>query len=223
MTEPIYHRIDCADWRKVWIVGDIHGNTAILMAMLDAAGFDFSQDLLVSTGDLIDRGPDSLGALRLTTLNWFRTVRGNHEQMAYDGLILNDSAMFRCWMDNGGIWFLGLDVEQDAEATSLIRRINTLPHVLELRRGDDVIVVCHGDYPGRCYRYGRSVDTDRILWGRERLDDILEGKPRPLSGATEFYFGHTPVRTHSVSGNLHYIDTGAGFGRPPTLFCLKEQ
>ena len=63
--EKSYQMIEGAQWRHIWVVGDIHGCFALLMAKLRACRFDPWQDLLVSVGDLIDRGPDSLRCLQL--------------------------------------------------------------------------------------------------------------------------------------------------------------
>ena len=54
---------------KVWVVGDIHGQYDLLMEQLAQQHFDPSKGhLLVSVGDLVDRGPDSLKTLELLTL-----------------------------------------------------------------------------------------------------------------------------------------------------------
>ncbi len=60
--EEIYQRIEAKNWRHVWVVGDIHGCFSMLMKRLRECRFDPQQDLLVSVGDLIDRGPDSWAA-----------------------------------------------------------------------------------------------------------------------------------------------------------------
>lgn len=41
---------------RVFAVGDLHGSYNLLMAKLDEGGFDFEKDLLISVGDLVDRG-----------------------------------------------------------------------------------------------------------------------------------------------------------------------
>jgi hypothetical protein len=63
------------------IVGDIHGHFTKLAAALEAIGFDDSIDRLISVGDLVDRGPESLLALGWLAKPWFHAVRGNHEDM----------------------------------------------------------------------------------------------------------------------------------------------
>src|SRR3546814_10866998 len=74
-----------------FIVGDLHGCLDLLQVELDRVGFDRAKDRLFSVGDLIDRGPDSMGCLRLLREPWFFAARGNHEDMlldyAYEGVM----------------------------------------------------------------------------------------------------------------------------------------
>ena len=55
----LYQYLDGDNWRHIYIVGDLHGCRALLDEQLLAVNFDTRRDLLVSVGDLIDRGPDS--------------------------------------------------------------------------------------------------------------------------------------------------------------------
>lgn len=63
-------------------VGDIHGYTTLLRSLLEHVVFDPEIDRLISVGDLVDRGPDSLGATKLIDQPWFFAVLGNHELMS---------------------------------------------------------------------------------------------------------------------------------------------
>ena len=47
----MYQRIYGCDWRNIWLVGDLHGCFARLMAALRERKFDPYQDLLLSVGD----------------------------------------------------------------------------------------------------------------------------------------------------------------------------
>ncbi len=82
----IYQNINGADYRRIFVVGDIHGCLDMLNEKLLSVDFDESKDLLISVGDLIDRGEQNVECLDLITYPWFRAVRGNHEQMAIDAL-----------------------------------------------------------------------------------------------------------------------------------------
>ncbi len=66
----MYQRIYGCDWRNIWLVGDLHGCFARLMAALRERKFDPYQDLLLSVGDLIDRGPQSAECLDLLRYRW---------------------------------------------------------------------------------------------------------------------------------------------------------
>jgi hypothetical protein len=60
------------------IVGDVHGCSEELDALLDKIAFT-SKDRLVFVGDLIVRGPDSVGVLAIVRRTDAVVVRGNHE------------------------------------------------------------------------------------------------------------------------------------------------
>jgi serine/threonine protein phosphatase 1 len=68
-------------------IGDVHGCSAALDAVLDAIGPQ-PDDLIVTLGDYINRGPDSRGVLeRLIALGrrcHLVPLLGNHEQMLLD-------------------------------------------------------------------------------------------------------------------------------------------
>lgn len=70
---------------KTVIVGDVHGCASELTALLARVGFT-TGDRLVFVGDLIARGPDSLGVLDLARSTGALIVRGNHEQRLLDWL-----------------------------------------------------------------------------------------------------------------------------------------
>ena len=64
-----------------FIVGDLHGHPDVLRRLMDHVGFDYDTDRLFSVGDLVDRGPNSAGALDLLDAPWFYPVLGNHDAM----------------------------------------------------------------------------------------------------------------------------------------------
>jgi serine/threonine protein phosphatase 1 len=84
-------------------IGDIHGCSAALAALIDAIE-PGPGDTLVPLGDYIDRGPDSRGVLdRLIALAGrcrLVPLLGGHEEMLLDAL--GDKAALKTWLTCGG-------------------------------------------------------------------------------------------------------------------------
>ncbi len=213
-----YHVLNGAEWRRIWVAGDIHGCRRELEAQLQHHQFDPQQDLLISVGDIIDRGPDSLGCLALLDEPWFRCVRGNHEEMALSALQGQEMAL---WRMNGGDWFFGLRGAALIAARHALRRCRALPLILHLQLGERIIVIAHADYPAREYALNKPLDWQQVVWSRERLEGLESGDQAGIRGADAFYFGHTPLKQPLTIANLHYIDTGAVFGNHLTMLQLK--
>jgi serine/threonine protein phosphatase 1 len=113
---------------EVFAIGDVHGCLNplqdILQEIASAPRNPEKQSILVFLGDLIDRGPQSLGcidaAIRAKTtarVDQVVFLRGNHEQMLslalqsvppeaeridLASLSRNEKSALLCWLDNGG-------------------------------------------------------------------------------------------------------------------------
>lgn len=212
----MYQKIEGKNWRHVWVVSDIHGCYQWLMDALKRRHFNPYEDLLISVGDIIDRGPDCVKCLQLMDEKWFRAVRGNHEQMALDAIENNDFAL---WMSNGGIWFSAL--EDKRNALRLLNACRDLPHIIEITCANGLNVIAHADYPAAEYVWNKPVSAQRVLWDRDRLMGFMVGKGQGIQGADHFWFGHTPLDKRYDFDNLHYIDTGAVFDGFLTLVQLQ--
>lgn len=214
----MYLSLDGHRWRHVWVVSDIHGCYQLLMQHLKRQKFNPYQDLLISVGDLIDRGPESLKCLHLISEKWFRAVRGNHEQMALDAIA---SQTYALWLMNGGAWFAELDDDSKAQALTLFAACDKLPWVIEITCRNGLNVIAHADYPASSYVRDKPVDKHSLLWDRSRICKLMAGKGEGIGGADHFWFGHTPLEKRIDFASLHYIDTGAVFGGTLTLAQLQ--
>ena len=87
---------------STYVCGDIHGQFTLYRKMLEKIRFSDNDHLYV-IGDVIDRGPESIGILRdLMSRKNAELLLGNHELMMYDHLTGNRE--YDCWFNgsNGG-------------------------------------------------------------------------------------------------------------------------
>lgn len=84
-------------------IGDIHGCLVALETLLDAVAPE-PDDVVITLGDYIDRGPDSRGVIdRLIQLGdecRVISLLGNHEEMLLKGL--DAPGLLRVWLELGG-------------------------------------------------------------------------------------------------------------------------
>ena len=139
---PKVVRVASNDKGRDFFVGDIHGCLSLLNEELERVAFDRSRDRLFSVGDLIDRGPDSLGVLRLLREPWFFAVRGNHEDMFLCALGLKPDPLttYHDFLNNGGNWALYVNKKELMELAEIVKN---LPHILTTLVGGQRINVVH--------------------------------------------------------------------------------
>jgi serine/threonine protein phosphatase 1 len=92
---------------EVFAVGDIHGRADLLRALLDEAARESrrrERRVLVFLGDLVDRGPDSLGAIDLAIAAGEQI--GAQESI---GLMGNHETMMRMALDVSAPWDVAID------------------------------------------------------------------------------------------------------------------
>ena len=84
-------------------IGDIHGSNTALKALSEYVDFR-SDDVIVTLGDYIDRGPDSKEVIdfliKLGQTHQLITLKGNHEVMMENALLSEQERYF--WLYNGG-------------------------------------------------------------------------------------------------------------------------
>lgn len=215
----VYQHINGTQWRNIWVAGDLHGCYSLLMDKLSGIGFSWQEDLLLSVGDLTDRGSENLPCLELLNQPWFQAIRGNHEEMMLDALHRGGNTSL--WLINGGDWYFRLAGEDQQRVRSLLRQVAALPLILEVRSQNKRYVICHADYPADHYAMDKPIDEEKVVWSRERITAAQRGRSQHISGAEGFIFGHTPLSTPLHIANQHYIDTGAVFNGHLTLMQIQ--
>ncbi|MFP8818248.1 metallophosphoesterase [Acinetobacter johnsonii] len=220
--------IDGSSFASIYIVGDLHGSYQLLMNHLNSINFNFDEDLLICTGDLVDRGKENLECISLLKKPWFKTVRGNHEELFIKGLY--DLKLRQLHERNGGEWFYQLQSHQQLE---IIKIFEVLPLVIELQLQEKRVGIAHadidihnwnafkqdvekGDYsiPGITSAY------QNVLWGRGRIKNLSKDY-EVVEGIDAIYLGHTIVKEMTQIDNCFYIDVGSSFTNKLCIVKIK--
>ena len=65
---------------STFVVGDVHGCFTQFLRLLDKINFNVSEDKIILTGDLVNRGTESLAMINFCVANPnIQTVLGNHD------------------------------------------------------------------------------------------------------------------------------------------------
>ena len=207
-----------------YFVGDIHGCYEQLMEALVKIKFNPDVDRLISVGDLVNRGLDSVKCLNLLKETWFHAVFGNHEDMMIKSF-RHEWSTYN-YVQNGGKWFFHLPYEEQEQLVLLVDAKMTL--VIEVETDIGIIGVIHANAPDDWQKYHRlNNDEDFFddnlvedtIWGRRRIYGGQDGR---VNGIDYVIVGHTPVEDVTVLDNIVYIDTGAVYDGSLTILSVNE-
>ncbi|MFJ8041614.1 polynucleotide kinase-phosphatase [Kitasatospora sp. NPDC096147] len=223
------------------IVGDIHGCRSELETLLTTLGYRLERDgqgrpvdavhpqgrTAVFVGDLVDRGPDSPGVLRLVMgmvgAGHAVCVPGNHENK------------LGRWMDGRKVtvsYGLQESIDQLAEETEEFRA-----EVRAFMRGlvshylldEGRLVVCHAGLPEKYHGRNSGRVRSHALYGDTTGETDEYGLPVRYPWAEEYrgkalvVYGHTPVPSASFLNNTICLDTGCVFGGSLTALRYPER
>ncbi|MFH8753042.1 polynucleotide kinase-phosphatase [Streptomyces rimosus] len=223
------------------IVGDIHGCRSELETLLGRLGYDIERDALgrpvdarhpqgrtaVFVGDLVDRGPDSPGVLRLVmgmvAAGHALCVPGNHENK------LGRYLKGRKVQHSHGLAETVAQLEQEDEAFrgEVAAFIDGLVSHYVLDGG--ALVVSHAGLPEKYH--GRTSGRVRsfALYGDTTGETDEFGLPVRYPWAEEYrgraavVYGHTPAPRASWLNNTICLDTGCVFGGRMTALRWPER
>ena len=205
----VYRLLEQNTQGRDFVVGDVHGYYQPLMQALEAMAFDFEQDRLLSVGDLIDRGPDSLRCLELLKQPWFFAVQGNHEGFLLQTLA-GDQRAERIWLANGGEWSQDLTRQELETLAQLISE--QMPLAMEVHTAWGALGLVHAEVPEDNWELLRwSTGAPDEGW----LETLTSRRTRvrhefcvPVEHIDAVACGHTLVEKPLRLGNVHYLETG---------------
>lgn len=203
--------INVSDNQRLFFVSDVHGCLDELKEALDNVNFT-DNDVVICAGDLIDRGPDSMGTVLFFEAHKnMYCVRGNHDQFSVDDDFAN-------WIYNGGGWILDQSQDDLRYMTSILKK---MPFLIKVNYKDKSIGVVHAGFPRGIYTWGELEHfiEDKFMdaiWTRDMFSrNSVDMSPIP--DIEYVIHGHTPVNEPQFIGNRLYIDTGCAYGRKLTL------
>ncbi|MEW5352728.1 polynucleotide kinase-phosphatase [Streptomyces sp. 16-176A] len=213
------------------IIGDVHGCSAELEALLGKLGYTDGVHpegrTAVFVGDLVDRGPDSPGVLRrvmaMVTSGHALCVPGNHENKY--GRHLKGRAV----QPTHG---LAETIEQMAGESEEFRQevrefIDGLVSHYVLDGGR--LVVCHAGLPEKYHGRTSGRVRSHALYGETTGETDEFGLPvrypwaEDYRGKAAVVYGHTPVPEATWLNNTICLDTGAVFGGKLTALRWPER
>jgi protein phosphatase len=223
------------------IVGDVHGCRAELEELLTELGYAIDRDAAgrpvtarhpagrraVFTGDLVDRGPDTPGVLRLVmgmvAAGTGFCVAGNHEAKLLKALRGKNVTRSH-----------GLDASMEqleAETPEFRARVEAFidglisHYVLDGGR----LVVAHAGLIERYHGRASGRVREFCLYGQTTGETDEYGLPVRYPWATEYrgravvVYGHTPVPAAEWLNNTLCVDTGCVFGGRLTAVKYPER
>lgn len=195
--EHITHlRLDATEWDRIFVVGDVHGCFDELIELLQNLSVTYS-DLVVFTGDLVKKGPDSKRVVDLVrgVPNMF-SVRGNNENKVHK----KKKSKRKKWAKKAGL------TENDSDW------LLSLPEAISF--GENIVV--HGGInPNKEL-------TDQTVLELQKMRSLKKNKKtknvepywyEEYANQYRVFFGHTvmkdgPLLTDKAVG----LDTGCVYG-----------
>lgn len=190
-----------------YVLSDVHGHLAPLDRAL-ARVSPGEGDALFVLGDMVDRGPDPVGVLRLVRgLACARVLRGNHEELMLDAITRPDDGLAVLnWGNNGGLaTATGLARASREERAGLLEWVASLPSFAHVEAGGRPYLLAHaGIRPGvapvpeRWDAAGREAflaaqDPQDLVWIREEFWGAPTGLVDRTGAGPVVVAGHTPT------------------------------
>lgn len=257
-------KIETTDWQAaphtvetpLFAIGDIHGHAQLLQVLhekvISLVNGHSEYSRLTHLGDYIDRGPDSIGALKKAfnfshPLVGVQHLPGNHEHMFMRFLMTNDKFMGNIWLKNGGVrmvqevcpaaTIISRDIMIDIERTiskNIITKMQNMPTAIL----DQGYLFVHAGIPNdRKHFYDRkSMSINDILnfdWFNSDLDEEFSplwvrnqflNQKAVYENNTFVIHGHTPQEKGypEVKSNRINLDTGSFFTGRATLLEIYK-
>lgn len=196
---------------RKFVIGDIHGHYYELMELFDRVSFQFNCDILISLGDLVDRGPKPLDVIeKLTQVKNFTHILGNHDEWCYQYLKNNKTPI--AWTSQGGATTINA-YKENPELKE--KHIEFFEKARLYFIDTDSRLFVHGGYNPRIPFMQQKNNKETLIWDRSLILTAIEYDKtnQSFTEFTEIFVGHTPTQFIGRSkpikfSNLWMLDTG---------------
>lgn len=209
------------------VIGDIHGCLVEFQELLVLVGFHQGEDRLVLVGDLMDRGPDPVGCVRLAQELSAECVLGNHEE-SHIRWRKHEERRAATGKKNPMKPFPAIRAEQNAALSEQdVEWFRSLPTMLEIAPN---LIVCHAGMEPMvpAYQQGSAVIRVRYVDSTGKMVSIdettLEQPANSVYWTTQWAGPESVIYGHAVhsfenprvdrfeGGACYGIDTGVVYG-----------
>lgn len=213
------------------VIGDVHGCLTELRELLDQLGYQgITADegqvshpkarQAVFVGDLTDRGPDSVGTVRLVHRmgrdGAAMVAPGNHDDKLLRYLH-GRNVRLQHGIETTVAEFLSLDGQgRDEFRQQLVDLVGGSKHYLTLDAGR--LIVAHAGIKQHMIGDFSVRTRSMVLYGDTTGRNLPDGFPERRDWAANYrgkpliVYGHTPVKQAVLRNNTINIDTGCVFG-----------
>jgi serine/threonine protein phosphatase 1 len=211
---------------RSFIIGDIHGNYEPMMELFHKVNLDYNNDFLISLGDLVDRGPESVRVVdELMAISNFTFVMGNHDYWFYE--YLKSGSQAPEWLFQGGKQTLKNYSDNPGAAE---RHFNFFSSALPYHHDGKNRLFVHAGFDWS-KPFSLQKDNKQVLfWDRTLFAAavIYEEKRMLFEEFHEIYIGHSPTQLLNRDcpvrlSNLYMMDTGAGHRQFLSLLDLESK
>jgi serine/threonine protein phosphatase 1 len=199
-----------------YYIGDIHGAHLALVQVLERSGFDYQNDQLICSGDIVDGWDESKECIQvLKQVRNLILLRGNHDERLLQ-FVDNELCYTRMnkWLENGGAStyksYGGEFTKEDMDFLRSAVPYHTIGDKLFIHAGMD------------CTKRFCDQDEHTLYHDSTMVECAFNMKNEPaipiFSEFSEIYVGHTPTyffnprfTTPQKWANVWLVDTGAAF------------
>ena len=231
MPRPIRPR---DDKRPFDLIADVHGCIDELRALLGLLGYSLDGDVLrhpagrrvVFLGDMVDRGPDTPGVLRIAMASEAAgtsfSVIGNHDDKLRRALIGRPVQVTHGLAES----LAQLFDAKESFRQAIVRFIEDMPSHLILDRGR--LLAAHAGLPRKYHGREDAKARDIAMFGPTTGLTDMDGLPVRINWAADYkgppavVYGHTPVVEPVWQNDTIDLDTGCVFGHRLTALRWPE-